>query len=351
MKLHRVLPGVLPRVLPFLLLALCACAAAAPQLPAHNALEPAGVQAAEIHQLWRLTLLICTGVFAAVLAAFLYAIWRAPHSAQQHAADVSSLDRPEPRLRRRITMAVAASAILLLVLVLADFLTARRLSHLPLKDGVQIEVTGHMWWWGARYLDEDPSKRFNTANEVHVPVGRPVILKMTSADVIHSFWAPSLHGKKDLIPGRTSLLQFRVDKPGLYRGQCAEFCGFEHALMAFTVIADPPAQYEAWAAAQRAPAPAPATTLQQQGQAVFMRSTCAMCHAISGTDAGANLGPDLTHLASRSTLASGSLPNNRQQLAAWILDPQRFKKGANMPATPLSATDLDALLSYLETLK
>jgi len=332
------------------LLGLCLCADAQ-QLPAHNALEPAGVQAAEIHQLWRLTLLICSAVFAAVLAAFLYAIWRAPHSAQQAPADVSSLAHPEPRLQRRITLAVLAAAALLLVLVLADFLTARRLAHLPLKDAVQIEVTGHMWWWGARYLDDDPSKLFDTANEVHVPVGRPVILQLSSADVIHSFWAPSLHGKKDLIPGRTALLQFRVDKPGLYRGQCAEFCGFEHALMAFTVIADAPAQYEAWLAAQRAPAPAPVSAQQQHGQAVFMRSTCAMCHAISGTDAGARLGPDLTHLASRSTLASGALPNNRQQLAAWILDPQRFKKGANMPATPLSSADLDALLSYLETLK
>ncbi|MDB5959010.1 MAG: cytochrome c oxidase, subunit, partial [Massilia sp.] len=173
------------------------CCAAAQQLPAHSVLEPGGVQAAEIHQLWRLTLLICSIVFAAVLAAFLYAIWRAPHSATPAPADVSSLAQPEPRLQRRITIAVLISAVLLLGLVVADFGTMRRLAHLPLKDGVQIEVTGHMWWWGARYLDEDPSRMFTTANEVHVPVGRPVILKLTSADVIHSFWAPSLHGKKD----------------------------------------------------------------------------------------------------------------------------------------------------------
>ena len=192
---------------------------------------------------------------------------------------------------------------------------------------------------------------FSTANEIHVPAGKPVILKLNSADVIHSFWAPSLHGKKDLIPGRTSLLHFRADKPGVYRGQCAEFCGFEHALMAFTVVADPPEQYEAWAARQRQPAPSPVTDLQKQGLAVFMRSTCAMCHTIAGTEAGARLGPDLTHLASRSMLASGTLPNTPQYLAAWILDPQRFKKGANMPATPLSAQDLNALMAYLETLK
>jgi cytochrome c oxidase subunit 2 len=334
-----------------LFLMLVGASAAAAAAPAQNALQPHGVQAAEIYDLWRLTLLICTLVFSAVLAAFLYAIWRAPRSTVQLAPDVSSLDQPEPRLRRPVVIGVALSALLLIVLIVADFLTDRRLAHLPLKDAVQIEVSGHMWWWGARYLDDDPSRMFSTANEVHVPAGKPVILKLTSNDVIHSFWAPSLHGKKDLIPGRTALLQFRVDRPGVYRGQCAEFCGFEHALMAFTVVADPPAQYEAWAARQRMPAPAPASDLQKEGLAVFMRSTCAMCHSVAGTDAGARLGPDLTHLAGRSTLASGTLPNTPQHLAAWILDPQRFKKGANMPATPLSPRELDALMAYLETLK
>jgi cytochrome c oxidase subunit 2 len=335
-------------LLPFV--PLCASFAAVAG-PAQSTLEPAGVQAAEIYQLWRLTLLICTLVFAAVLAGFLYAIWRAPRGQAQLEPDVTSLEQPEPRLRRPVVAAVALSVLLLVVLIVADFLTDRRLAHLPLKDAVRIEVSGHMWWWGARYLDDEPSRIFSTANEVHVPVGKPVILTLSSADVIHSFWAPSLHGKKDLIPGRTSLLQFRVDKPGVYRGQCAEFCGFEHALMAFTVFADSPAQFEAWAARQRAPAPAPVTNLQKQGQQVFMRSTCAMCHTVAGTIAAARLGPDLTHLASRGTLASGTLPNTPQYLAAWILDPQRFKKGANMPATPLSAGELAALMAYLETLQ
>jgi len=336
-------------LLSLVLLGVSGIAAAA--VPAQDALQPHGVQALEIYNLWRLTLLVCTLVFAAVLAAFLYAIWRAPRSRVQLAPDVSSLDQPEPRLRRPVVIGVAVSTLLLIVLIVADFLTDRRLSQLPLKDAVRIEVTGHMWWWGARYLDDEPSRIFSTANEVHVPAGKPVILKLNSADVIHSFWAPSLHGKKDLIPGRTALLQFRVDKPGVYRGQCAEFCGFEHALMAFTVVADPPAQYEAWAARQRLPAPQPATELQKAGLAVFMRSTCAMCHTVAGTDAGARLGPDLTHLASRGMLASGTLPNTREYLAAWILDPQRFKKGTSMPPTPLSAADLNALMAYLETLK
>jgi cytochrome c oxidase subunit 2 len=233
----------------------------------------------------------------------------------------------------------------------ADFLTDRRLARLPLKDAVQIEVTGHMWWWGGRYLDSEPARMFDVANEFHVPVGRPVILKLASGDVIHSFWAPSLHGKKDLIPGRTSLLQFRVDKPGVYRGQCAEFCGFEHALMAFTVVADTPAQYQAWAARQRASAPEPGDQLQKRGQQVFMQRTCVMCHTVAGTIANARYGPDLTHMASRSTLASGTLPNTAQHLASWIVDPQRHKPGANMPPTAMSAEDLTALVAYLETLK
>ncbi|WP_374000971.1 cytochrome c oxidase subunit II [Massilia sp. CFBP 13647] len=325
--------------------------ALASAVPAQNVLQPLGVQALAIHDLWRLTLLVCTLVFSAVLAAFLYAIWRAPHSTTQLAPDVALLDQPEPHLRRPVVIGVAVSIVLLLVLIVADFVTERRLAHLPLRDAVRIEVTGHMWWWGARYLDDEPGRMFDTANEVHVPAGKPVILKLNSADVIHSFWAPSLHGKKDLIPGRTALLQFRADKPGVYRGQCAEFCGFEHALMAFTIVAHPPAQYDAWVARQRVPAPAPVTAQQKEGQAIFMRGSCAGCHTIAGTGARARLGPDLTHLASRRMIASGTLPNTRQYLAAWILDPQRFKKGAKMPATPLSARELNALMAYLETLK
>jgi cytochrome c oxidase subunit 2 len=334
-----------------ILVMLLAVVRAAAQVPAQDVLAPAGVQAAEIYQLWRLTLMICGVVFAAVLAAFLYSIWRAPHSSTQDAPDVSSLAHPEPRLHRNVVIGVALSTILLVVIIVADFVTDRRLARLPLKDAVQIEVTGHMWWWGGRYLDPEPSRLFDVANEFHVPVGRPVILKLASSDVIHSFWAPNLHGKKDLIPGRTSLLQFRVDKAGVYRGQCAEFCGFEHALMAFTVIAEPPAQYEAWAERQRATPAAPQDATVRRGQQVFMTRTCVMCHTIAGTIAGARLGPDLTHMASRSMLASGTVPNTPQHLASWIIDPQRLKPGANMPPTPLSADDLTALTAYLETLK
>jgi cytochrome c oxidase subunit 2 len=229
--------------------------------------------------------------------------------------------------------------------------TSRALARLPLKGAVNITLIGHQWWWEARYRDEDASREFSTANELHIPVGRPVIVTLLSNDVIHSLWIPNLQGKKDLIPGRTATLRLRADKPGVYRGQCAEFCGLEHALMALQVVAEPNQGYEAWAARQRQPAPDPGSALTQRGQQVFLSTSCVMCHTIGGTTAGGRLGPDLTHLASRATIAAGMFPNNRGHLAGWIADPQALKPGVNMPANSLPPDDLQALLAYLETLK
>jgi cytochrome c oxidase subunit 2 len=178
-----------------------------------------------------------------------------------------------------------------------------------------------------------------------------VIVQLKSEDVIHSLWVPSLAGKKDLIPGRTAVMTFRADHPGLYRGQCAEFCGLQHAFMAFSVQADAPEQFEAWRRQQLSPPPAPTDAIALRGQGIFQSSSCAMCHAVAGTLAGAQHAPDLSHVASRQTLAAGTLPNTQAQMAAWITDPQKFKPGTNMPATPLSGDDLAALVTYLGTLK
>jgi cytochrome c oxidase subunit 2 len=339
---HRHLPY------PLLLLVLAAGVQAA---PFQSALDPAGPQAAHIHELWRFTLLICSLVFAAVLAALLIALWRAPRGDAATAPDAGTLARPESRLRRHILLAVGVSTALLFVLIAADFHTGRALMRLPLADAVHIEVTGHQWWWEARYKDAEPGKIFNTANELHIPVGRPVVMTLRSSDVIHTFWLPNLHGKKDMIPGRTALLQLRADQPGLYRGQCAEFCGFEHALMAFQVVAEPPERYEAWADAQRREASNVLSAQESRGRQVFMERSCAMCHTIQGIGANAVFGPDLTHVASRNTLAAGVLPNQREPLSHWITDPQSIKPGTNMPATALAREDLDALLAYLGTLK
>lgn len=341
-------PPIVVSVLVFVAIALPLAAEAA---PFQSALEPAGIQAAHIHELWRLTMAICGIVFVAVVAAVLIALRRAPRADAATPPDLSPLARPEPAARRNIVLALGLSTALLFVLIFADVLTDRALARMPLKDAIHVEIIGHDWWWELRYTGENPSRNFTTANEMHVPVGRPVIATLRSGDVIHSFWVPNLHGKKDLIPGRTALIRFRADQPGTYRGQCAEFCGIEHALMALPVIAEPPDRYDAWADAQRRPAPEPANELQQRGRHVFLQRTCAMCHAIQGTTANAVFGPDLTHLASRQTLAAGSLPNTRGHLAGWILDPQGTKPGANMPASPLEPDEMKALLAYLETLR
>jgi cytochrome c oxidase subunit II len=318
---------------------------------AHDALHATGPQAAHILDLWRVFLVTCGAVFAAVLVALLLALRRSPRGAARAAPDLSTVNRAEPGPRRAVAWASAVSALLLVGLVAASVFTDRALARLPLAGAVNIEVTAHQWWWTVHYVNGGPSEAFVTANEIHVPVGRPVVVKLKSADVIHSFWVPSLAGKKDLLPGRTALLQFRADRPGIYRGQCAEFCGFQHALMGLLLVAEPPAQFDAWTQAQRAPAPEPADAKARRGQALFLSGACAMCHAIQGTPANGQQAPDLTHLASRQTLAAGTLANTPAQLAAWISDPQAHKPGANMPAVPLSAEDLDALVAYLGSLK
>ena len=316
-----------------------------------SVLQPAGIQASHILDLWHLTVAICMLVFVAVLAVLGYALWRAPRADAAAAANIAALSRPEAGLRRWVLLAVAVSVILLFVLLVADIYTDRTLARLPLSGALHIRLTGHQWWWEARYDDAQASRMFTTANELHIPVGTPVILTLQSADVIHSFWVPNLHGKKDLIPGRTATIKLRADRPGVYRGQCAEFCGYQHAKMALLVVAEPPAQYQAWAERQRQPAPEPVDIQQRRGRDFFLSSTCAMCHSVQGTMAQAVLGPDLTHFASRKYLAAGTLPNNRGTMTAWILDPHRFKAGVNMPPHALKPDEIQALMSYLETLQ
>lgn len=319
--------------------------------PLQDALQPAGIQAQQILDLWYLTLAICTLVFAAILAAFIYALWRAPRASELTAPDTSSLRQPEHGAKRAVIMAVLASAILLFVLLVADVMTDRALAQMPLSNGIHIELTGHRWWWEARYTADPPSRMFTTANELHIPVGVPVIISLKASDVIHSFWVPNLHGKKDMIPGRTTTITLRADKPGIYRGQCAEFCGMQHTKMALLVIAEPPADYEAWAERQRQPAAAPANETARRGQQVFMGTSCVMCHTVQGTEARGVLGPDLTHVASRRMIAAGTLPNTHGYRAAWVSDPQRIKPMANMPPATVSGEELQALLAYLDTLQ
>lgn len=223
---------------------------------------------------------------------------------------------------------------------------------LPAEAGAtSIEVVGHQFWWEVRY----PEAGVVTANEIHIPAGRPVRITLTSTDVIHSFWAPTLAGKLDLVPGRTNELWLQTDTAGVYRGQCAEFCGVQHAKMGFLVIAQTPADFAAWLERQRRPAAAPAAGHLARGRDVFIEAECVNCHVIRGVNRIPDLlgmpGPDLTHFGGRRTIAAATVPNRPPWLSRWILAPDAIKRGSRMPASPLSAADLNALVAYLESLR
>ncbi|MBA2683641.1 MAG: cytochrome c oxidase subunit II [Gemmatimonadaceae bacterium] len=214
-----------------------------------------------------------------------------------------------------------------------------------------IEVSGHQWWWEVTYHTADPSFRVTTANEIHIPVGEDIGVRVNSRDVAHSFWVPELQGKIDLIPGQTNTFWLRADKPGIYRGQCAEYCGMQHAHMGVVVVAQSAAQYADWLRGQEAPVTAPRTTDDSLGAQAFQRGACSLCHTIRGTDAHGVLGPDLTHVGSRLTLAAGMIPNTRGHLQGWIANAQGVKPGVAMPTLYLDATSLQALAAYLESLR
>jgi cytochrome c oxidase subunit 2 len=315
--------------------------------PFQSAQSPAGPQAKRIFSLWVFLLIVATVVFLAVVSTALFAVRRAsrrPEALPQNEVTQRSLTRA-------VVAAAAVTAVVLFVFFIYSLTTGRALASLPAKSALTIEVTGWQWWWDVEYIDTVPSRRLTTANEIHVPVGVPVQIIATSHDVIHSFWVPNLHGKKDLIPGHTTATWFQADTAGLYRGQCAEFCGHQHAKMALWVIAEPREAYEKWYASQLETPPSPSDSLARAGQDVFTSRTCSMCHNIGGTLAGSHVGPDLTHIASRRSIAAGTLPNTRANLGSWIVDPQAIKPGSRMPATTLSSSELNALVTYLETLK
>jgi cytochrome c oxidase subunit 2 len=303
-----------------------------------DALAPAGLQAARIAGLWWVFVGVCAVVYAALLVALGLALLRR--------------GEPDDRWRVRVVAACAALTVLtLLVLLGKSVLAGKALSGLAGQAQVTVRVIARQWWWELQYEAEPPSQMVITANELHLPTGQPVLLKLESRDVIHSFWVPSLHGKRDLIPGHPSTTYLQVDRPGLYRGQCAEFCGAQHAHMGLVVIAEPPQEFARWMSQARTPPPAPVTDEARRGREVFQRGPCILCHAVSGTIALASAGPDLTHVASRRTLAAGTLPNAPEPLARWVRDAQSVKPGAHMPPLALPAPDLRALLAYLETLQ
>lgn len=216
----------------------------------------------------------------------------------------------------------------------------------------EIRIIGHQWWWQIEYLDDDTSRQFTTANELHLPTGRPVNIEVRTQDVMHSFWVPALHGKVDLIPGMTNYIRLQASQPGKYQGQCAEYCGAEHARMRLLTIAQSPDEYEAWKAAQLRPGAEPATQEAIAGQKIFLSGPCSMCHQVRGTVAGGTVAPDLTHIGSREYIASNSYRNNDAYLEAWVTHAQSLKPEVQMPnLTQFSGEQLHDLVAYLRQLQ
>jgi cytochrome c oxidase subunit 2 len=317
-----------------------------------SALDPKGPKAeAFAHLNWMLIVTVSV-IYLAVIATLFYVLRRASRRPVAFDRDSAVEERERVRgMTRWVAIAVAATVVVLIAFVFVDVSTARTITRVGGVNPLRVDVVGHQWWWEVKYPDPDPHNYIETANEIHVPVGRAVLIKMTSGDVIHSFWAPNLDGKKDLIPGHETITWFRADTAGVYRGQCAEFCGHQHAHMAFLIVAEPRPQFERWLQTQRTAAQTPTDSLAQAGERVFLSGTCAMCHAVSGTSAGSNVGPDLTHFASRRTIAAGTLRNDAGNLASWILDPQAIKPGTKMPGNEVDPRSLNALLAYLGSLK
>jgi cytochrome c oxidase subunit 2 len=236
-----------------------------------------------------------------------------------------------------------------LILLLLAVVTVHASTHLrqPEKGELRIQVVGKQWWWQVRY----PDAGFETANEIHVPVGRPVAIQLDSDNVIHSFWVPQLAGKVDTIPGQHNEIRFTVKEPGTYVGHCAEFCGLQHANMGFSVIAVPAPDFDRWLVAHSRPPLGPSSDIEEQGQLAFMSLPCAGCHTIRGTAAHGKRGPDLTDFGARATIGAMPLGNTRANLAGWIVNAQTLKQGSMMPPIAVPPDQLTALVAYLESLK
>jgi len=308
-----------------------------------SVLHAAGIQSARIEALWWVMFWVTTAVTLVVLALVVVAVRRGL------AAD--AIDVTERSSLRRVAVGTVVIAVILLGLIGGSVITSRALASQRSADALMIEVTAYQWWWAVEYQHPEPEQRVRTANELHIPVGKTVAIKLLANDVIHSFWVPALHGKLDAIPGHEATLWLRADQAGVYRGQCAEYCGHQHAHMAFVVIAEPPDVFERWIQAQRQTAHAPATEQEQRGLHLVQRTACVMCHTIRGTAAGGRIAPDLTHFASRSTIGAGTRPRTREYLDQWIKDPQAIKPGNRMPTLGLSDADRSAIVAYLEQLR
>lgn len=308
-----------------------------------SALDPQGPYAEHLANLFWTFTAVCSAIWLAVMIVLLIGLTRwAPAR-----IDPLQLDgRKERRHVFVVSGAVIGTLVTVIALTAVSFVSQRKLFAHE-KPAITIKVTGLQWWWDVRYETDSPDQIVTTANEIYVPVGKPVAVKLAANDVIHSFWVPSLMGKLDLIPGQENELQFIASRPGIYRAQCAEFCGWQHAHMGLVVVALPIPMFQAWLSSQNQPATEPDDPVRKHGAEIFRSKACFMCHTIRGGEAGSRVGPDLTHFASRRTIASATLPMSRGNIAAWVMDPQGIKPGTNMPNVPLEPEELEALVSYL----
>lgn len=313
-----------------------------------SALNPRGEGATSIANLWWIMLAIAVVVYIQVVSLLTLALTRRRPATVTSDDDMPTV-APTPRSARTFILVngIALPIIILIILFGFNLSTLAQLSPPDTEAALTIEVIGHRWWWEVRYPQQD----FVTANEIHIPTGTQVEIRLSSEDVIHSLWVPALNGKTDLIPGQSNRMFLYTDTPGAYQGQCAEFCGVQHAHMRFIVMAHEPDEFARWVAGQREEAPQPEDALVLRGQQVFHSSSCVYCHAIRGTNASGVIGPDLTHFASRATIGAGALENTPGNLAGWIIDPQASKPGNLMPPIYLEGDQLQALLAYMATLQ
>lgn len=306
-------------------------------------LRASGLGALDVERLWWILFGIASAVFAIVMGLVVVALLRRKRPASETAPREEEVHWGGPFI---LVAGVVIPAVILSGSFALTLHEMALLSSAGSKAGMTIDVVGHDWWWEARY----PNGAV-TANEIHIPTGETVRVRLTTADVIHSFWVPQLQTKTDMIPGRSNQTWLRTGTPGRYRGQCAQFCGLQHAHMIFYVVAEDPATFQSWLAGQQATAQPPTTPSAAVGQQVFLTQDCSGCHTIRGTSAAGVVGPDLTHLATRQTIAAGTLANTPANLAAWITDPQHAKPGVIMPPnTQLSQQQLQGLIDYLDSL-
>jgi cytochrome c oxidase subunit 2 len=311
-------------------------------------MDAQGAPAQRLSELMFWIVAICAAVWLSVIAVLAKALL---HGGKPIESPLALDALRERRMMVAVVAGIGVTVVIITGFTAASFFVTRLLTIATPAD-LTIKVGGKQWWWDVEYAASASQPSLKTANEIHIPVGKNVRVELRGDDVIHSFWVPNLAGKLDLIPGRLNVLTLRAERPGVYRGQCAEFCGLQHAHMAFLVVAHEDEGFQNWSRAQAAAESVEASNpLIDKGRQAFLGKQCAACHAVRGTSAKGTSGPDLTHVGSRQFIAAGLLPTTLGSLAAWIADPQTLKPGNNMPMVPLAPEELRAVAAYMASLK